>query len=96
MAKPKLIFIGDESCEPCKKALPVFRRFIDDNHINAQVIDIEEINQLDNPRRLLVDDDALLIPIICSMDGNSVGDCIRGYSKDLERKLEEMISNRAL
>lgn len=90
---PELVFIGNKECEPCKKALPIFREFAERNGIHTRMIDNwEEIEELDR-QGVLAKDDTMLIPTICSVDGDSIKDCITGFSDEFERKLEEMVGN---
>ena len=87
----KILFIGDEDCEPCKKALPIVEKIAEEKGVEIEFAkDFSELTEYEN-RDILDVVKNPLIPTICEVDGKKIKRCIVGYSDNLEKEIKELI-----
>jgi len=87
----KILFIGDEDYEPCKKALPVVKKIAEEKGVEIEFAkDFSELTGYEN-RDILDVIENPVIPTICEVDDNKIKRCIVGYSDNLEKEVEELI-----
>ena len=87
----KILFIGDEYCEPCKKALPIVEKIAEERGIEIEFAkDFSELKKYENPY-ILDSIETPMIPTICEVDDKKIKKCIIGYSDNLEKEIKELI-----
>lgn len=87
----KILFIGDEECEPCKKALPIVKKVAEEYGIELEVVEnFSEIRGYENKEVLDIIKNPV-VPTICEVDENKIKKCVIGYSNNLEKEIKELL-----
>jgi len=89
MAK-KILIIGDESCEPCRKASPIVKKFAEDKGIDFEIVtDLNKVKEFEDGEKVL--QTLTVIPTICAVEDNKIKRCTVGYTDDLYNTLEGLL-----